>query len=271
MAALLSQMGFIVLVSQLRVKPGEREGHQLTLFLLCVRFSMHLFTYVFLAQVPDHTEGSASRARSCPSPIYYESFFHTKERPHRARQLLHRVKDIRDTFEWTKSLNAGNLPDHPELSKFANSLDLSSGYVAAGHSFGGGTSIACGITDDQCTGVIALDPWVVCVLDNDLFERPSSTPILSITADQGASKGGYWRKNCSHVTRYVNENEGKMVLMEGANHFDVCDLSLYLRDNLYFPAHDSLIRSFLNDLDWLATSTPPPTPPPAFLRHHPPF
>ena len=225
---------------------------------------------------PDHTDGSATRARMGTSreeePLYYEKVGHEskeKQREIRARQLRKRVADCEDVFAFSKALNEGSLFDKDgdtsdtldssefrALRSFVGKLDTTS-FVAAGHSFGGGTSIAIAIGKSEgCKGAIAFDPWMIPVKDAEILNNGmagNDTPILAITADTGSmSDNEYWRNNISLLAQISNTTT---LRFRGMTHIDIADVPVLLPRimsrkhscDAYFLRHGLEIRKFLKE------------------------
>jgi dienelactone hydrolase len=202
----------------------------------------------------DHRDGSATRARTSGEPILYERVEdRATERVMRARQLKQRVADVQECFEFVKKLNS------TPSSRFSNALDTT-GYAIAGHSFGGGTALAC-TSNPNCLGAMALDPWIYPVADAELLPAAKTeAPVVFVTADTGVlSSPPYWRKNCEYIEEYKDSCDAYR--FRGMDHIDVSDVVPLLpriggqKQDQFFLAHDIVFRKFVREkLKWTEVS-----------------
>ncbi|GMI26446.1 hypothetical protein TrRE_jg13373 [Triparma retinervis] len=202
----------------------------------------------------NHTDGSATASETLGGEeILYQVVGkgNPKEREIRAEQLKIRAKDVAKAWEAIKGMN--------EKGDLEGTFDTS-GFVVAGHSFGGGTAVATGIAHEDCVGVMAFDPWMVPVQDAGFLERAKDCkPVLSITCDAGAlSSPPYWRSNCS-LLQSLPEDSTKVVRFKGSDHIDISDVALMLPNPRltrpsaedYFLGHKRFMRDFMMSIGWI--------------------
>ncbi len=202
----------------------------------------------------NHTDGSATASElKGGGKVLYEVIGkdRSREMEIRGRQIKCRVQDVGEVWEEIKKMN------QDRSSPFFSKLDVSSGFVVSGHSFGGGTAVSIAGSNPDCVGAIALDPWMFPAEKAGYLhpeKMKSCKRVLAITCDKGPlSSPDYWRRNCELLSKLPKESS-TLLRFCGSDHIDISDAALMIpakyASDMYFLEHRRYFRSFFDNIGW---------------------
>jgi len=192
------------------------------------RICTDLASHGFIVIAPEHREGS-----SCVSYHHNEGgqkqFIHhrrlqefEKEYEIRNEQVKHRAQEMLRCLELITDLNAGNKVMNEldancveNLSMFKDQADMTSP-VAAGHSFGGATTLLALQHEKRFKVGLVLDAWLFSLKDEAL--EPEQ-PIIFINTESFLN-----RNNISKMREFLTHPENRrMVFIKGSVHHNHLD------------------------------------------------
>lgn len=158
--------------------------------------------------------------------VYYQKLsLKEKAYPERNKQLHIRRTECQKALDILTALNEGkpvtNIMDSLfKASGFQGIMDLDR-VAIAGHSFGGATTFETLAFDKRFKLGLALDPWMVPLLNDDDMLKNITQPILFVNMEKFQTK-----TNLRHLSKLEGNNsvERKFITVRNAVHLDQCDM-----------------------------------------------